>query len=903
MNRYIIKRDGRKVQFKNENILNVVKKVLNSIHPDDVLTKSEEHLAENLTKDIILEVQEKLDPPTVEGVQDIVQDILIRNSLFNEAKNFIEYRQKRTAIREFNDDITKTYRKMSESSSKDMDLMRENANINGDATMGLMLRFGSEACKDFTTKYILKPEWSFAHKNGDFHMHDLDFSRLCWNCCQIDLTKLFHHGFSTGHGYLREPSSIRTASALACIALQSNQNDMFGGQSIAKFDYDLAPYVAKTYAINLCKVIEDIHRSDLNEDTKNTIKSSIFKLYNKLNSVTKNTIFGQNLEELKSIIAKYVKAEDVDYAYNRALKLTDNDTFQAMEALVHNLNTMQSRCGAQTPFSSINYGTCTTEEGRLVTKNVLLATQKGLGRGETPIFPVQIFKMKKGVNYEKGEPNFDLFELACKVTAKRLFPNFLYIDAPQNLQYYKEGRPETELAVMGCSFRDETITFKYKNKLYNNVKISDAFDMLKTDFGLAVDNGKSEYVKLSDVKILDDNGLTECKGILKNHKVNNWTKVKTDVNELILTDDHPLSVNGKRTFVKDINLDVENTIVYNNKKVKIASIEKLDLIDDSFDVETASDKFLLSNVVSHNCRTRTIGNAVHPEDAVVTGRGNFSFTTINLPRLGIECKGDWNAFYTKLDNLMQLAREQLKERFENICKKHVYNYPFLLGQHVWIHSEDLKPTDEVRKILDQSSISIGFIGLAECLKAMTGKHHGESEESNRLGHEILDHMNNNLSRYTKEDHLNWSLFATPAEGLSGRFVKLDAKRYGKIPGVTDRDYYTNSFHIPVYYDISAEEKIKLEGPYHAQCNAGSISYVEVDGDPSNNIKALEKLVKYAGESNMNYFSINHPVDRCPVCGYTGIINDVCPQCGRKEFEAVSIEKLRSAGCDCSIFED
>lgn len=751
MNNYIIKRDGRKVLFKSENILNVIRKVLNSVHPDDTLSKFEEQLAENITKDVILEVQKKLDPPTVEGVQDIVQDVLIRNSLVQEAKNFIEYRTKRTTAREFNDDITKIYREMSKSSSKDMDLMRENANINGDATMGLMLRFGSEACKDFINKYILKPEWSFAHKNGDFHMHDLDFSRLCWNCCQIDLTKLFHHGFSTGHGYLREPSSIRTASALACIALQSNQNDMFGGQSIAKFDYDLAPYVAKTFAINLCKVIEDIKRIDLGENTQKEIKDSIWKLYNKLNSVTKNTIFGQNLDSLKSIIAKYVKAEDVEYTFNRTLKLTDNDTFQAMEALIHNLNTMQSRAGAQTPFSSINYGTCVTEEGRLVVKNVLLATDKGLGRGETPIFPVQIFKMKKGVNYNKGDLNFDLFELACKVTAKRLFPNFLYIDAPQNLQYYKEGRPETELAVMGC-------------------------------------------------------------------------------------------------------------------------------------------------------RTRVIGNEIHPEDAVVTGRGNFSFTTINLPRLGIVCKGDWNLFYEKLDNLMQLAREQLKERFENICKKHVYNYPFLLGQGVWIHSENLKPTDEVRKILDQCSLSIGFIGLAECLKAMTGKHQGESEESNRLGHEILDHMNKNLSRYTKEDNLNWSLFATPAEGLSGRFVKLDAKRYGKIPGVTDRDYYTNSFHVPVYYNISAEDKIKIEGPYHEQCNAGSISYVEVDGDPSNNILALEKLVKYAGDNNMNYFSINHPVDRCPVCGYTGIINDKCPVCGRKEFEAVSVEKLRSCGCDLSYLE-
>ena len=884
MNNYIIKRDGRKVLFRSENILNVIRKVLNSVHPDDTLSKFEEQLAENITKDVILEVQKKLDPPTVEGVQDIVQDVLIRNSLVQEAKNFIEYRTKRTTAREFNDDITKVYRKMSESSSKDLDLMRENANINGDATMGLMLRFGSEACKDFITKYILKPEWTFAHKNGDFHMHDLDFSRLCWNCCQIDLTKLFHHGFSTGHGYLREPSSIRTASALACIALQSNQNDMFGGQSIAKFDYDLAPYVAKTFAINLCKVIEDIQRIELSTSTQKEIKDSIWKLYNKLNSVTKNTIFGENLDSLKAIIAKYVKAEDVDYTFNRTLKLTDNDTFQAMEALIHNLNTMQSRClpgnenvvvkdngfknicdittndyvlshndetdvfefkkvlrvldngvrdlieiklengqrlrctpdhklytsngyqeakdakdiltpkgfvsiiskkedkteevydievednhnfcvkdkdsdnfvvvhncGAQTPFSSINYGTCATEEGRLVIKNVLLATDKGLGRGETPIFPVQIFKVKKGVNYNKDEPNFDLFELACKVTAKRLFPNFLYIDAPQNLQYYKEGRPETELALMGC-------------------------------------------------------------------------------------------------------------------------------------------------------RTRVIGNDIHPEDAVVTGRGNFSFTTINLPRLGIVCKGDWDMFYEKLDNLMQLAREQLKERFENICKKHVYNYPFLLGQGVWIHSENLKPTDEVRKILDQSSISIGFIGLAECLKAMTGKHHGESEESNCIGHEILDHMNKNLSRYTKEDNLNWSLFATPAEGLSGRFVKIDAKRYGKIPGVTDRDYYTNSFHVPVYYNISAEDKIKIEGPYHEQCNAGSISYVEIDGDPSNNIPALEKLVKYAGECNMNYFSINHPVDRCPVCGYTGIINDKCPVCGRKEFEAVSVEKLRSCGCDLSYLE-
>ena len=752
MIRFIVKRDGRKVSFNEDKISNAISKALTSIHPDDKsITPYENELIDKLTRKVISELEKQnLQEPTVENTQDIIEKVLMNEGLDQEAKNFILYRQNRTNVRTYNTELTKIYRDLTSKSTADMDLKRENANIDANAPMGLMLRFGSEGSKDYVKRYVLRPEHAIAHNRGDIHIHDLDFYMLTINCCQIGLKDLFERGFSTGHGFLREPQSIQSAAALSCIAIQSNQNDMHGGQSIPLFEYDLAPYVAISYSKHLSKVVSIVLRND--EAPLDDIKVFCKKLYDE-----KKTCL---TDECQALIREYVdgflkrvdpskeyNSSDLDYIMSEAIKMTERETYQAMEALIHNLNSMQSRAGAQVPFSSINYGTCTMPEHRMLMKNVLMATDAGLGGGETPIFPVQIFKVKDGINTKPGDPNYDLFELACRVSAKRLFPNFSFLDAPYNMQYYKEGHPETEVAVMGC-------------------------------------------------------------------------------------------------------------------------------------------------------RTRVFSNYYDKTKEVIPGRGNLSFTTINLPRLAIESKGSISKFFESLDKLIYMIFDQLMDRFDIIAKKQVLNYPFLMGQGVWVDSDRLNPEDTIEDVIKNGSLSVGFIGLAECLVALIGKHHGESKEAYDLGYKIIQHMRDITDQHTIDTGLNFSLFSTPAEGLSGRFVKMDRKLYGSIPGVTDRDYYTNSFHVPVYYDISAADKIKTEGPFHSLCNAGSISYVEMDGDLTKNIDAFKSIILYMKECGVGYGSINHPVDRCPVCNYVGVIDDVCPRCGRHDGEGVSIERLRKLGVGC-----
>lgn len=748
MIRHIVKRDGRKVTFNQQKIANAIKKALVSVHPDDGVTEQDEELVVTLTAEVVSAIEGEVGKtPTVEHTQDLIEKILIKHDLADEAKNFILYRQQRTNVRTYNAELTKIYRDLTSKSTADMDLKRENANIDANAPMGLMLRFGSEGSKDFVKRYVLKPEHALAHTNGTIHIHDLDFYLLTINCCQISLKNLFKRGFSTGHGFLREPKSIQSASALCCIAIQSNQNDMHGGQSIPMFEYDLAPYVVVSYLKNVKKVINIVLRND--DIDLEPLREFGDALYKERGTVLDEE--GQKrLKEQVAIVLKdngNESVDDLDYVMKESLKLTERETYQAMEAVIHNLNSMQSRAGAQVPFSSINYGTGTTPEERMIMKNVLLATDAGLGGGETPIFPVQIFKVKDGINTKPSDPNYDLFRLACKVSAKRLFPNFSFLDAPYNMQYYKPGHPETEVAVMGC-------------------------------------------------------------------------------------------------------------------------------------------------------RTRVFGNDYDKTKQIIPGRGNLSFTTVNLPRLGIEAHGSISQFYESLDKVVNLIFDQLLDRFEIIANKHVYNYPFLMGQGVWIDSEKLNLDDKISDVIKNGSLSVGFIGLAETLVALIGKHHGESEEARKLGIEIITHMRELTDAKTRESGLNFSLFSTPAEGLSGRFVKIDKQVYGVIKGVTDRDYYTNSFHVPVYYNITAAEKIAIEAPYHALCNAGAISYVEMDGDLTRNVDAFEKVILYMKDCGIGYGSINHPVDRCPVCGYVGVINDVCPKCGRKDGEGVTIERLSKLGVDC-----
>lgn len=737
----IKKRDGRNVTFNIEKIANAIYKAAQSVGGSDY-----EEALELSGKVVDMLMSSDLTSPTVEQIQDCVEKVLIEEGHAATAKAYILYRSTRTRAREMNTRLMKVYEDLTFKSAKDSDLKRENANIDGDTAMGTMLKYGSVGAKEFYEMYVLDPKHAKAHAEGDIHIHDMDFYTLTTTCCQIDLRKLYKNGFSTGHGYLRTPNDISSYAALACIAIQSNQNDQHGGQSIPKFDYDMADGVKKTfrhrYRDNIHRALSLLANVTDSMDIAKKITENIEKEKGLVPTLANDN--GYQEAEAEMLVA-FANAETVkkiqDFAFKTAVKETDRATYQAMEALVHNLNTMNSRAGAQTPFSSINYGTDTSVEGRMVIKNILLAEEAGLGNGETPIFPIHIFKVKDGVNYNPTDPNYDLFKLACRVSAKRLFPNFSFIDAPFNLPYYKEGNPDTEIAYMGC-------------------------------------------------------------------------------------------------------------------------------------------------------RTRVIGNKYDPSREIVTGRGNLSFTSINLPRLGIKAQGNIGAFFDSLDETMDLCIDQLMHRFKIQCSKKVKNYPFLMGQGVWIDSEKLGYDDELGEILKHGTLSVGFIGLAECLKALIGKHHGESEEARELGIEIITRMRKRMDEESDRTGLNFSLLATPAEGLSGRFVRMDAQRYGKIEGITDRDYYTNSFHVPVYYNINAFDKIKIEAPYHNLTNAGHISYIELDGDPLQNLTAFEKVIRCMKESGIGYGSVNHPVDRDPVCGYTGIIGDKCPKCGRSEAEHAKVRSER-----------
>ncbi len=662
----------------------------------------------------------------------------------------------------FGQTIKKICDDINRSNAKDCNLKRENGNINGDTPMGAMLQQGANTAKEYYLETMIDPEIANLHRKGWIHIHDLDFYGWTTTCTQIELRKLFKGGFNTGHGHLREPKSIGSYAALAAIAIQSNQNDQHGGQSIPNFDYGMAEGVGKSYRRNYINILTDVVEDACDtEDLKDRVKAAVETVER---SAAETVGLGNGPEfdaqMTEELAARFAGLEGQDIAHlltrvrKRAYKLTDHETYQAMEGFVHNLNTMHSRAGAQTPFSSINYGTDTTPEGRMAMRNILLALDAGLGHGETCIFPIHIFKVKEGVNYNPEDPNYDLFRLSCKVSARRLFPNFVFLDAPYNLQYYKPGHPETEVATMGC-------------------------------------------------------------------------------------------------------------------------------------------------------RTRVMGNVYDPTREISYSRGNLSFSSINLVRLALEADHDEKVFYEKLDWMLNMTAQQLLDRFEIQAAKHVYNFPFLMGQGVWLDSDTLANSDEIRDVLKHGTLSIGFIGLAETLTALYGKHHGESEEIQQKGLEIIGHMRDFCNKKSQEMKMNFTLLATPAEGLSGKFIRQDQQRFGKIPGITDREYYTNSFHIPVWFPISAYDKIRLEGPYHALCNAGHISYVEMDGDTSKNIEAFEQVVRWMHDCGVGYGSINHPVDRDPVCGYVGVIGDVCPRCGRREGEQIPqelVEKLRKMYPEMPAFQ-
>ncbi len=747
----VVKRSGQRVPFNGTKIAIAIKKGFDSVYEDydeKLVNKEYEKVLKIIEKDYA-----ERKTIGIEEIQDIIEKVLQKDdeTVYH---SFSAYRERRAASRDAfvvkqQHKFVKAIESLGLKSAKEENSKRENANVDGDGPMGTMLHFGSTVSREFAKAYLMDAKYARAHDEGAIHIHDLDFLAMGTTTCnQIDLDKLFKNGFSTGHGYLRCPNDIMSYTALAAICIQANQNDQHGGQSIPMFDYYMAPGVLKTFKKQLKQMLYDYldlegFLGEINFDDINKIITNLTTVEFNPKETFKDYITSERLEEI------FTKG------YDKALAKTDRITYQAMEAFIHNLNTMHSRAGAQVPFSSVNFGTDTSAEGRMVMKNFLLATEAGLGNGETPIFPISIFKLKEGVSYNVGDPNYDLFKLACKVSAKRLFPNFSFLDSSFNKPYLKEGDPKTEVGYMGC-------------------------------------------------------------------------------------------------------------------------------------------------------RTRVIGNVCYPDKQITPGRGNLSFTTINLPRIGIKHgialgerdKADMKGFYEELDEMLDLCKGQLLQRFDIQCSKSVNNFKFLLGSHVWLDSEKLEPGQKIRKVLKHGTLSIGFIGLAECLKALIGEHHGESDKAQKLGLEIIKHMRQKCDEYSEELKLNFTCLATPAEGLSGRFVAIDRSIYGKIKGITDREYYTNSFHVPVYYHTTIEHKLAIEGKYHGLTNAGHISYIEIDGDTANNVEAFEKIIRIMHDSDIGYGAVNHPVDRDPVCGYVGVIGDVCPRCGRKNFEGVPVETITHFDCNC-----
>ena len=1068
------KRSGQRVSYDREKILNAIAGAnrdastpADKLSADDlerVTTSVEQAIAEN---EII----------GVEAIQDQVEKCLMAHGFYDVAKQFIVYRQKHSQRRAAQKKLVDSYRDIFFADSVDIDLKRDNANINTDASMGIMLKLGAESSKYFVDNYVLPEEFARADKENWIHIHDKDFSLITFNCCQIDLLKLFRGGFSTGHGFLREPNSIRSYASLACIAIQSNQNDMFGGQSINAFDYAMAEGVRKSF------------RRTIRDEIKRACEFCDVQTTGEIDFSVCTYSEGKNpaaVDNLTQIIGSSKLAEKI---YRQACADVEEETHQAMEALIHNFNTLHSRAGAQVPFSSINYGMDTSPEGRLVIREVLNAIDAGLGNGETPIFPISVFQLKAGVNYNVGDKNYDLFRQACKVSAKRLFPNFVSLDAPYNLQYYKPGDYNSYVATMGCADGDEIISYRYCGKFFCE-GLKRFWQRLNEPLQR---RGISEYIQPKDLQVWDGDKFVDVYTAIKNPDQGNWVRVNFDNGRTILvTADHPLyTENRGRIHVSDLNIGDSVKAYYNapnietksefvhspdeayifgliitdgcydgglfvsldakteediceafvarvkgawhedctvthhergdkgnyytvyvkgspkkyqefltdffgglqkncrhipadiftaprefklaflagmidgdgyvsykskvqlgstNKElalqqlalaqslgysaklylnrydsaqpekiryrveftmsdeiakylastkkscvqwngyesftktseiISVRSIEYLGGLDKcSYDLETATDKFTLSFINSGNCRTRVMSNVNGREES--GSRGNFAFVTINLPKLALESKGDVEEFFRLFDKYITLCHDYLLCRLKTIEEKHVYNFPFLMGQGVWMDSEKLKPTDKIKDVLKHASYSIGFCGLAECLVALIGKHHGQSDEAQQLGLKIVRHLRERTDDYTKRERRNWTTFGTPAESTAGQFQRANRKAYGVIKGVTDRPYMTNSSHVPVYFPICAGDKIKIEAPYHALCNAGHIAYIEMDGDPTKNLSAFEALVRAMHDADMGYFSINHPVDRDPVCGYTGIIANECPHCHRKE---------------------
>ena len=700
----VVKRDGRIVGFNEQKIMAAIRKAMISTEKGE-----DDSLLQTITDRIAARGSAQM---TVEQIQDSVEMELMKSSRKDVAQRYIAYRNQRSIARKAKTrdvflDIVNI---------KNNDVTRENANMNADTPAGMMMKFASETTKPFVDDYLLSPESRDAVEHNYLHIHDKDYyPTKSLTCCQHPLDNILTKGFVAGHGASRPAKRIETAAVLACISLECAQNEMHGGQAIPAFDFYLAPYVRLSYIEEL-KALEDLYGE------------SFADLYHEpLIDYLK-----QDLDGLKG----------KDRVRQHAINKTVSRVHQAMEAFIHNMNTIHSRGGNQVVFSSINYGTDTSAEGRCIMRELLNSTYQGVGNGETAIFPIQIWKKKRGVNYLPQDPNYDLYQLACKVTARRFFPNFLNLDATFNQ---------------------------------------------------------------SDAWRADD------------------------------------------------------------------------------------PKRYMNEVATMGCRTRVFENRFGPKTSV--GRGNLSFSTINIVRIAIECMEvkDQEAriakFFAKLDEELEIAAKQLDERYQFQKTAFVKQFPLLM-KSLWIGADKLNSDDTIESVINQGTLGIGFIGLAECLVALTGKHHGESEESQKLGLKIVGYMRDRVNDFSERYQHNYSVLATPAEGLSGKFTKKDRAEFGSIPGVTDRDYYTNSNHVPVYYKCSARHKAEVEAPYHEMTRGGHIFYVEIDGDATHNPQVIMNVVDMMDQLNMGYGSVNHNRNRCMDCGYENADShlEVCPKCGSKHID-------------------
>ena len=694
----VVKRDGRIVGLNEGKIVTAIRKAM--LHTD----KGEDiHLIQQITDHVSFHGKPQM---TVENIQNAVEIELMKSKRKDVAKAYIAYRNQRSIARK-----AKTRDMFLEIINvKSNDITRENANMNADTPAGMMMKFASETTKPFVDDYLLSEESREAVKNNYLHIHDKDYyPTKSLTCCQHPLDNILNHGFTAGHGSSRPAKRIETASVLACISLETAQNEMHGGQAIPAFDFYLAPYVRLSF-IEEVKALED-----LNGENYAHLYNKVFDDY-----------LPKPLDSLKGEIRV------VQHAINKTVARVH----QAMEAFIHNMNTIHSRGGNQVVFSSVNYGTDTSAEGRCVMRELLKSTYNGVGNGETAIFPIQIWKKKRGVNYLPDDRNYDLYEFACQVTARRFFPNFLNLDATFNQ---------------------------------------------------------------SDDWCVDD------------------------------------------------------------------------------------PKRYLHEVATMGCRTRVFENRFGPKTSV--GRGNLSFSTINIVRLAIECmdvknkEERINKFFAKLDYMLDVTANQLNERYDFQKTAYAKQFPLLM-RSLWLGADKLNPDDTIESIINQGTLGIGFIGLAECLKALIGQHHGESGEAQELGLKIVSYMRNRVNEYSEKFHHNYSLLATPAEGLSGKFTKIDRKAFGVIEGVTDRDYYTNSNHVPVYYKCSARHKAEIEAPYHEMTRGGHIFYVEIDGDATHNPQVIMNVVDMMDHYNMGYGSVNHNRNRCMECGYENADAHLeeCPKC-------------------------